>query len=370
MAGSGSGADASDIFPEAPGPSQGEPSHRPDPLTRDEMQSLLDGFGNGTHENGDETPARSVDPCVLVVSRRDDEVRMLRGVLGSRGIRVVAVRNPFSALDQLRLRRHVGVISDFDVWADSGALLFSRLNSDAGAALPVVFICDGPRARASALATPAAGVLELPLDAGTIVDASKAWTGVRAAPRTASDEVPPRAAPAVAGSGGIGTDRAAEEPCDVVWLRFFFDCRRAMRSAAPGRDRMMAILACFRSGLGRPCGIGVALEDGWWIIAVPGSGEVIARIGDVLGNAFGGALESSGPGEAPAPGSVAAGGLPPLEIVVPVKVGGRPAVFLALPAGEGSRADLVPEIYRGEISALIEEAGMAAGMDREIRRES
>ncbi len=322
-----------------------EDPDRREPLSEEEMRGLLgEDPGNGSSQ--EPPPEREGrDLRVLVVSRDEDQIQALRGVLGSLQIEVATVKNPFSALDRLRLRRYSGVISDFDLWAEKGKLLFGRLASS-GSPAPVVFICGSPEEAADARRSGAAEVVRRPIQPADLVRAVEAFRPLperRPSPEPPVPPSPPR--PASAAPGGLSREPSPGD--ELPWLRFFFESRRAVREARSPAERLTAILACFAREIDpRPCGLGIASEEGWWILSRPGSRDALARIGLALAEEPPGDLRGVPAGEG---GDAVAGPADPL--VTRWKAGGHPAVFVALhPPGS------VPEKFRSELAALLAEA--------------
>jgi len=341
------------------GDASGDPDHLLVPLSDDEVQELI-GSGHPSKGNGHRQDPQEPRARLLVLSRDDEELRMLRGVLGGLSFEVIAVRNPFTALDQLRLRRFSGIISDFEIWADRGSLLFDRIAEGVNQP-PVVFICSGPRAAASARATGAAGVLRHPLDprdleriAGTFRTRIREASGPLAGPVTPPPPPapPPRPERVTVTGGDRRSPAEAADPVpdtpEIRWLRFFFHARADLRAAPAGVGRIAAVLSAWERHLGAACGVGYALDDGWWITVRPGAARLAAGIAVVL--------ESR---SAPAAGDAPAADRPVIPegmVLVPLDAGGRRGVFAALPGPVISSAP-VPETYAGELRALIDEAG-------------
>ncbi len=361
-----------------PGLSRGETEGwkgRPEPLSPAEIRGLLgdeaaagppDPEVPGSGRTGSALPQRRV----LLVTRDEDEVRLLRGVLGGLGMECSAVRNPFSALDQIRLRGFDGIVSDFDLWSSSGELLFQRLG--ASAAAPVVFVCAGSEAARAARAAGASEVLRRPLQPGDIARVGELF-GAGQVSELPAAERPSEPKPSVLRQ----TEREQQpEPHsltaparltqpggleELAWLRFFFEARRLLRGEPPGRERIGVILAAFAREVGwESCGVGLAREDGWCVSVRPGAREVLSRLGAAL---------SVGP---PRPRAA-----PPASLAAdhPTWVGGedgcvsawwmqrgRPGVFMALPPADGSSPPAVPrpvpQKFVDELAALMAEAGM------------
>jgi CheY-like chemotaxis protein len=356
-------------------------------LSEEEVRGLLGDPGNGSREPASDRAAPVAGELrVLVVSRDEGQVQLLRGVLGSLPAEVVAVKNPFSALDRLRLQRYSGVISDFDLWAEKGKLLFSRLASS-GSLSPVVFICGSHEEATAARKSGAIEVLRRPIQPADLLRAmgsfgreverrhssevdSRQPTADRTEDGSKEVKTPPPAVPPAPAAGrrppGGSQDAPSGEPAairqppanhpqpttadELPWLRFFFESKRALRKARSRSERFHAILACFSREIApRSSGLGIALEEGWWILARPGSQEALARIGRALSGSLAGSL----PAHAPASAGVGGGAesSPTEHLVARWSAGVRPAVFVAL-----HHTDRVPEKYLAELAALLAEA--------------
>jgi CheY-like chemotaxis protein len=353
-----------------PFPGEGA-GYRREPLSEEELRELLgdgppglsmaglDGPSGPEPEGGPAAAARSDPRRVLVVSRDESEIPLLRGVLSGMGVEPSVVRNPFEALDQLRRRRYVGVVSDFELWAEGGTLLFQRLASS-GARAPVLFICASPEGALKARAAGAAEVLERPLEPAGVAVAARIFAAHSAPPRSPAA----RSAHAEeAGRPGAEGPRAASPASlelrpEVAWLRFFFEARQAMRPRKPGEERLRALLQAFQSELAPgSSGVGVALPEGWWVLAQPGGEEPLRRIGRALREPE----EESGPGlRAAPPEPVTEAERAGEEVVIPWAAGPHRAVFVALLNGssQGPGAGRpVPEKYLQELSLLFSETG-------------
>lgn len=189
-------------------------------------------------------PPREAGAGILLVSRRAADVEVLRACLASGGAAVAVARNPFTALDRLRAEDFDAVISDFDVWAQDGKLLFERIQ-ELGRDVPVLFIGDPAQDRETrleerALRAGAAGILFRPLSAG---DVESAVRSLLARPCPAGRTLPaePPRPPRLATSGSRGA-RAPSSPPDLPWLRFFHAASRLRRAQGP-RGSMARALA-------------------------------------------------------------------------------------------------------------------------------
>jgi len=355
----------------------GEPAGR-EPLSEEEIRGLLGEDGppgeldSGAREGGPAEDASRADrpsTLVLLVSRDDDESRMVRGALTSLGVMVDWVRNPFAALDQLRRRQYAAVVSNFEMWADQGALLFQRL-AQRGSRTRVIFLCPGAESAARARAAGADEALRRPLD-GAGLDRILRLLGrleeAAAGPRV---EFLAEAGQGSPGNGGEKAPRPSRpsEPresgtawTEVSWLRFFFEARKAMRSLEPGRARLEVILEAIEREVGASAGIAVAGPGGWWIRVRPGSSDLLWHLAAAVGGTEGGSAARFS-------------GRPP-EIALRFSAGGIPAAFAAILPGRApgptagpaqgfgpdpGTAAGVPETFVRELSALLLEAGPPA----------
>ncbi len=273
---------------EPPGGAGGEAVGR-EPLSEEEIRGLLGedgplgGLGSGSGggepaEEAGEADRRGV--LVLLVSRDDDESRLVRSALGGLGVLVDWVRNPFAALDQLRRRHYAAVVSNFEMWADQGALLFQRLGQR-GSRTKVIFLCPGAESASRARAAGADEALRRPLDAAGLERILR-LLGRLEDPAAGSRveflmEADPRPDPGIGAEKPAAPSRSADldPPDEVAWLRFFFEARKAMRSHEPGRPRLEAILEVLETELGATAGIAAAGQGGWWIRVRPGSSEIL-----------------------------------------------------------------------------------------------
>ena len=111
-------------------------------LSGEELRELL---RDAPLEEG--MPADAKPPAskhVMLVSRRRDDLDLLRTRLEAHGAAVTIVRNPFSALDQLRRAVYEGVVADIDLWADDASLLIDRMRPrETG--VPLLLVADRAR---------------------------------------------------------------------------------------------------------------------------------------------------------------------------------------------------------------------------------
>lgn len=291
------------------------------PLGGDDGESgPAEGGAAGDDDTGARAPGR-----VLVVSRRRLESDLFRARLEVLGLEVETVRNPFSALDRLRLDVHQGVISDFELWADDGALLLGRLERS-GRALPVLFVAErsGDEARTEARVRRAGawGILFRPVQAADLEMAARAllFAGRDGSecPRETNDGSEHGAAleevekPAHGPEGlwvsearesspSVWTDgpatNAAGDPLhgktaileeEAAWLRFHLELSRLARSPGPRSTRARRVVHLARESFG-PRGVGVLFEEDGRLTAIlegaPGAGhgalEAVLRLASV-----------------------------------------------------------------------------------------
>ena len=163
---------------------------------------------------------------VLLLLRDRKESSFLHGQLIHLGYQVTAIRNPFSALDALRSQQHDLILSEFDVWADDGRLLFDRLRLSEEV-VPVIFVLDSSEPAKQALSAGAVGVVVRPVHPGDLEEA------VRSAQSTAPTvSQPPRR-----GRGALLDE--------TEWLRFFFQVRRSARTSSKREERLARMVSCF-----------------------------------------------------------------------------------------------------------------------------
>jgi CheY-like chemotaxis protein len=207
-----------------------------EPLSSDEVRALLDDFPGDSFAEGMPGAGEAPAARILLVSRRPDDVLLLRRCLANAGASVSLARNPFTALDHIRAELPDAVISDFDLWGNDGALLFTRIR-EAKRAPPVLFLAVGSRAEAAGLAARArsagaAGLLLKPLKPGEVE------AQVRALLDLAGElTLEPGSAAQVFAAPGVraaGAGEAEHSPLparllyEVVWLRFFREASRVL----------------------------------------------------------------------------------------------------------------------------------------------
>lgn len=209
--------------------------------------------------------------AVVLASRRSGDAAPLSERLSAHGFRVDVVRNAFRALDLLRTRRYVAILSDFRLWADGARLLFERIEGMADPPL-VVFLSD--RNTPPERRPPRAGVageLLCPLSPLEIEVAVEQLTAV--AEREVTAPAKGIREPGTAGRGspsapGPFAPRDFDPPSDVAigssaprdalltgrsalalgpyrwevpWLRFFLEAQRRLRSHE-NRDALFGAL--------------------------------------------------------------------------------------------------------------------------------
>ncbi|MBI4601276.1 MAG: response regulator [Planctomycetes bacterium] len=207
---------------------------------------------------------------VLLVSRRDGDAALLRARLEARGAVVHVVRQPFRALDVLRGLPLDAVVTDLELWADDGALLFDRIRV-LGRAIPVLLVGDGPGAEDRALRAGAWGFLARPFDAGAVERAARslleaageppgacagepALEGAGELPPQETPAAPPRAAEEAAAGpappvGAPPAARGAERDAEIPWLRLHLALSRLAREWDPLDARARSVLELVREVL-------------------------------------------------------------------------------------------------------------------------
>jgi CheY-like chemotaxis protein len=252
-------------------------------LSGEEIRELLrdDALGAEPVAEGPPGASRPSSGHVLLVSRRKDDLGLFRSRLEAHGASVTIVRNPFSALDQIRRAVFEGVVTDLGLWANDGELLLDRVRPrDSG--LPLLFIADRLRDEDGRLRTRlrGAGAFDVVFRPYSAADVERA-----AAELVSAAEAPPAATSPPAQVPSEGTSRG-----EVRWLRFFFHAQRAARAPSDGTLRLRAILDAAREHLAASsCAFFVGGATGRFalIAGTPGGepealpGEVDARAAEV-----------------------------------------------------------------------------------------
>lgn len=219
-------------------------------LSDDELNALLDHSEASTEGIGSERN-------VLVVSRRNPDLELLTRILAERGVGISIARNPFTALDYLRIRDFCGVISDFALWASSGSMLFERIRK-LDRPVEVVFICDRGNGEADmARRSGALAVLERPLDAREVSGAvnelcrgsSLPAGAVAAGDSGKKDNEGREPEPSPAGAPGPTPSRETRGTGEG-WYRFFFEARRALRTPDDAAAHWNRVLDLFLEAQG------------------------------------------------------------------------------------------------------------------------
>jgi CheY-like chemotaxis protein len=281
-----------------------EPGVPQDPgafLTGDELRELLGADAPpasvppaGPEAGPDPGPPRPSPPRVLIVSRRSADVDLLTACLDAAGAISTVARNPFTALDRVRLEEPDIVVSDLDLWANDGALLLQRVRR-LGREPPLLFMAD--RARAAGIEdrirrAGAAGVLLRPLRPGEVED--RLGELLR---RSLDGSPPAREPPAAAVESGDGAGRgAAARPgpggagsvvhAELAWLRFHHGASRVARLDAPRAERARALARRALEDL-LPRAAAITFRDGERVAAVieAAEGLSIEDLGELFGPA-------------------------------------------------------------------------------------
>ena len=103
---------------------------------------------------------------VLISSRRRQDAAMIVERLRAHSFAVDSVGNPFRLLDCVREKQYDTIVSDMELWADSGGLLVDRLSRLKATPL-LVFLAPRNQPRPELLRQGVAGILLCPLDASS-----------------------------------------------------------------------------------------------------------------------------------------------------------------------------------------------------------
>ena len=171
--------------------------------------------------------------AVVLASRRSDDADFLLERLKARSVRVDVARNAFRALDLLRARSYVAVLSDLNLWADGGRLLFDRLSGMAEPPLVVFLTEKVARSEQTALKAGVAGELSCPLSLRDVEVAVEQLLAV-VRPATAAVDGPLSTAETVPAGAPLLGGRREPWPSasrgEMPWLRFFLEGQRLLRS--------------------------------------------------------------------------------------------------------------------------------------------
>lgn len=263
--------------------------HRePETAPSDEKAQGVAAAPKATSLPGRETPGER--PAVILASRRSADAGLLSERLAASGFRVDVVRNAFRALDLLRSRTYVAVLTDFDLWADGARLLFERIEGVAEPPLVVLLSDRGAAPGSRPRKAGVAGELLCPLSA---LEVEVAVEQLTAAVTDSGEAVPTEERRGLIGelretvrSGsrtdapiGSGESRDAllasrsalalgPYRWEIPWLRFFLEAQRRLRTGA-SRDALLSALV----GLG-----GEVLGAEATGIAVVTGGELMAHV--------------------------------------------------------------------------------------------
>lgn len=222
-------------------------------LSGDEIRELL--RDDPSPEPAAQASAGDELQSVLIVSRRRDDVSLLRDRLEAHGASVTVVRNPFAALDQLRTAHYRALVTDLGLWASGGLLLFERWRP-LSSRPALVFVADrgeeAPETVAARLRrSGAVDVLFRPLRAR---DLEAAVLELLSRPR--ESPAPDRALPGDAGTAPGDEARPAEvdvedaAASELGWLRLFFHASRMLRATEGVEPRLRALVALLDDHVG------------------------------------------------------------------------------------------------------------------------
>lgn len=241
-------------------------------LTADEIRALLD---DSPPEEEPAEPRAAGGVPLLFVARRRTEAGLLRQRLAALGAHVSTARNPFQALDEIRLRPPRAIVSELDLWANEGELLFRRLAA-ANSSAPVLFVATSSPSpdtlverltRAGAWGvvfepisphdaeTAALRLLEEARAAAEENDAADSGQATAASPPS-----PPVAPPPLAEPAPPRRDAAPGLQAELAALRLHLAVCRA-RSIDSAAGRALAISRQVRD-LGVATGVAVVYSDG------------------------------------------------------------------------------------------------------------
>ena len=222
-------------------------------VSEDELRALL------SDELLSPAPETSSSARVLFVARAGADAVLLRQRLEAAGATVAQVRNPFSALDLIRKTPPDAVVSDLEVWAGDGELLFDRLGS-LPKSIPVLFLADSKGEVATLESrlqrVGAWGLLVKPVAAGDAETAARRLLDAAAGAFPGDGESLPLARPeggeplrteaAPAPRQEAENDAPAGAEVELPWLRFHLLVTRALRIPDSPDERARSILKAAR----------------------------------------------------------------------------------------------------------------------------
>ncbi len=233
---------------------------RPTDEELDALRDRDDVSGSTTRES----PRAPREPLrVLVVSRRDDDLKTLSALLGENRVDLSLARNPFTALDYLRARDFQVLITESSMWADRGALLFERLEL-LDRRVQVVLIVERDEVYSWDQDRRVDALLERPLDPErsrrSIAELCARWRHSR---RGGSPGPEPREPQSnEEGAAAAPAERDGDELAS--WYGFFFDMRRRSRLARDRDDRREIFLqSLLRITGARGVGLLISREAEW-----------------------------------------------------------------------------------------------------------
>ena len=241
---------------------------RRDILSGEELRELL--WSDPSKPESSIRPAAKAE--VLFVARRGHDSELLEGRLTAVGAQVVAVRNPFAALDRLRTAPPVAIVSDLELWAGECALLFERLR-DAHLNLPVLLVSPAstdPEQIAERLTRAGAwGVLFRPVTPGDAETAARsvmaAARGTGPSPAQTGFLLTADAAPIVSGAtlspnATASVSSSSSDPEELACLRFHLELSRVRQLGSSLEARAALVIEAARAHLA-PRSIAISFRE-------------------------------------------------------------------------------------------------------------
>lgn len=213
----------------------------PNPLLSPaEMEALLGSpGGEEAAPRGDTRSEATLERwSVLMASRRADDARALTDRLLAHHAEVTAVRSSFRALDRIRANHYDAVVTDLELWADGGALLFQRIVELEDRPL-VIFLSERDlRKDRALLSAGAAGVILSPLSPRQVeLTVRQLLDALRVAKKPLSHTDNEATLPNAKADPEIGSVDG-----EVEWLRFLLEGQR-VRHTHEARESFFGALA-------------------------------------------------------------------------------------------------------------------------------